>query len=50
LISVEELQHAFVECGLHVEAKEIEETIKRIDYIGNGKINYSEFLAATISI
>ena len=24
--------------------------IKEIDYFGNGKINYSEFLAATISM
>ena len=29
---------------------EIESLIKEIDYVGNGKINYSEFLAATLSI
>ena len=28
----------------------IDAIIKEIDYYGNGKINYSEFLAATISI
>jgi len=31
-------------------AKEIDKIIKEVDYHGNGKINYSEFLAATISV
>lgn len=30
--------------------KEIQSVIKEIDYRGNNKINYTEFLAATISI
>ena len=30
--------------------EKIDEIIKEIDYFGNGKINYSEFLAATISM
>ena len=31
-------------------SEKIDEIIKEIDYFGNGKINYSEFLAATISM
>jgi Ca2+-binding EF-hand superfamily protein len=29
---------------------EIMQIVKNVDYAGNGKINYSEFLAATIEI
>jgi len=29
---------------------EIDKIIREIDYVGNGKINYTEFLAATLSI
>ena len=29
---------------------EVEKMMKKVDYKGNGKINYSEFLAATISV
>ena len=30
--------------------EEIKAIVKNVDYAGNGKINYSEFLAATIEI
>lgn len=33
----------------NIPDKDIESIIKEIDYAGNGQINYSEFLAATIS-
>jgi Ca2+-binding EF-hand superfamily protein len=33
-----------------LSSKEISELIKEIDYQGNGKINYSEFLTATIDV
>ena len=36
--------------NLSTEDKEIQKIIKEIDYIGNGLINYSEFIAATLSI
>ena len=29
---------------------EIDKIIREIDYVGNGKINYTEFLSATLSI
>ena len=31
-------------------AQEMKKIIKELDYCGNQKINYSEFLAATISV
>ena len=34
----------------HMSHKEIQEIIKQIDYDENDKINYSEFLAATINV
>ncbi len=33
-----------------MSAMEIKEIIQNLDYSGNHKINYSEFLAATISV
>lgn len=33
-----------------MSAMEIKQIIKELDYSGNHKINYSEFLAATISV
>lgn len=30
--------------------KDVRQIIKEIDYFGNGMINYSEFMAATISV
>jgi len=30
--------------------KEISEMIAEMDYAGNGKINYSEFISATINV
>ena len=34
---------------LGVDEVAIDKIIKEIDYVGNGKINYTEFLAATLS-
>ena len=34
--------------GSKLESSEIDKIIKEIDFVGNNKINYSEFLAATI--
>ncbi len=35
---------------LGLSGKDIEELIREVDYQGNGKINYSEFLSATIDV
>lgn len=37
--------------GSHIHSdQEISKIIREIDYYGNGKINYSEFLAATLQV
>lgn len=48
-ISAQELEDSIRKMGKHITANEIKEIISKVDYLGNGKINYSEFLAATIS-
>ena len=35
---------------LQLTKEEVEQIIKEIDYSGNGKINYTEFLAATFDM
>jgi calcium-dependent protein kinase len=51
-IEVEELRKILKEANFSsiVNDKEIEDIIKQIDNDNNGKINYSEFIAATIDI
>jgi calcium-dependent protein kinase len=49
LISAEDLEGAIREHGLDIPADEIGKIIQTVDYYGNGEINYSEFLSATIS-
>ena len=36
--------------NIGLKENDIESLIKEIDYVGNGKINYTEFISATISI
>lgn len=35
--------------NIGVDKEDAELIIKELDYVGNGKINYSEFLMATLS-
>ncbi len=49
-IEVAELEEAIKHAKLDMTAKEIKQIIDELDYAGNQRINYSEFLAATISI
>ena len=52
MISFEELQKAF-EVNQKIDSispTQIRSIMKNVDYGGNGKINYSEFLAATVSL
>ena len=49
MISAEELEEAMREMNMEMGANQIRTIIQNIDYQGNGKINYSEFLAATVS-
>ncbi|CAI2367388.1 unnamed protein product [Moneuplotes crassus] len=48
-ISAQELEDSIRKMGKEITAKEIKKIISKVDYLGNGEINYSEFLAATIS-
>jgi calcium-dependent protein kinase len=50
MISFTELKQAIKESKLNIKKKEIGRMIAEIDYAGNKMINYSEFIAATISI
>ena len=49
-INAAELAQAMNEVNMHVSDEEIQKIIAEIDYVGNGKINYTEFLAATLTI
>ena len=51
MISFSELQQAFENnTKISLSNQQIKTIMRNVDYQGNGKINYSEFLAATISI
>lgn len=50
MISAEELEEALTSAGHTLTAAEITKIMSNIDYMGNGKINYTEFLAATVSV
>ena len=49
-IEISELEEAIKKAKHEMTAKEIRSIISEIDYHGNQRINYSEFLAATISV
>jgi len=48
-LNASELQAALQDSNVEFSAEQIALIIKETDDFGNGKINYSEFLAATIS-
>ena len=50
MILAKELADVLKKKQLSMSNKEIHEMIKEVDYYGNGKINYSEFLSATINV
>ena len=53
MITSEELLTALSTCespGLPKGKKSIGKIMDQVDYKGNGKINYSEFLAATVPL
>ena len=49
-IGADELKQALEAQGHEATSGEIERIFKNIDFAGNHKINYSEFLAATINV
>jgi Ca2+-binding EF-hand superfamily protein len=49
-VSANDLKKALSESDFHLPENEIESIVNEVDYHGRNKINYTEFLAATISI
>jgi len=49
-ITLNELKEALMKNNLQHDPEELKRIIMEVDYHGNNKINYSEFLAATVSI
>lgn len=50
MILAKELNEIIRKKKLNMSDKEINDLIEEVDYQGNGKINYSEFLSATINL
>jgi calcium-dependent protein kinase len=50
LIDVDELANAIKKIHMDIPLKEIEEIMSEVNFLGNGEINYSEFIAATLSV
>lgn len=49
-LEFKELNEAITKSNMNLKPEEIEELIKEIDYADNHKINYSEFIAATMDV
>lgn len=51
LINADELKQAIMNNkDIHLTEAEIQSIISEVDYFGNNKINYSEFIVATINM
>ena len=50
MVDAKELAKAMKSCNLKLDENSIDAIIKEIDFFGNGQINYSEFLSATMSL
>ena len=50
MISIQELESVLKQDNNGIPNEEVERIIKEVDYQGNKKINYSEFIAATIDV
>lgn len=50
LIDAGELMNGIKVAGIDISEKEVEEIIESVNFKGNGEINYSEFIAATLSV
>ena len=49
-ISAAELRDALVDAKVSFDENELDKIIKEVDFHGQNRINYSEFLAATMSV
>lgn len=50
LINAEELKQAIKASDINIPDEQVEKIINEVDYFGNGKINYTEFLVATLDV
>lgn len=50
MINAEELKHAIKLSNIDIPEAKINEIIDEVDYFGNKKINYTEFLVATLDV
>lgn len=50
MIEISELQKAILESKVNLTEAQVKQIIDELDYNGNGIINYSEFIMATISV
>lgn len=50
MISIDEMTLFMTRLTPEIGNDEIKRIFKEVDYVGNGKINYSEFLSATLDI
>jgi Ca2+-binding EF-hand superfamily protein len=48
-IMVEELEMALEKANMKMSNRKVKDIVKQIDFAGNGRINYTEFIAATIN-
>lgn len=49
-INVNELKEALIKSNITVTDEQLKSIMREVDHHGNGKIDYSEFLAATVSV
>lgn len=50
LIDADELANAIKRIKMDIPQSEIDEIMNEVNFLGNGEINYSEFIAATLSV
>jgi calcium-dependent protein kinase len=50
LINADELKEAIKQSSIEIPDEQVEKIINEVDYFGNKKINYTEFLVATLDV
>lgn len=50
MINADELKIAIKQSDMSIPDQTVEDIIAEVDYFGNGKINYTEFLVATLDV
>jgi Ca2+-binding EF-hand superfamily protein len=50
LINADELKEAIKQSEIKIPDNDVDKIIEEVDYFGNGKINYTEFIMATVDV